>query len=121
MQYSITKNDADFLDSSLAERIWLEPDDLFFRGFLARPELAPVPESCEAELALNTALNEAPLKPVAPVELLALEDLDVRESYAHFLRFRDGLLAAGTLEAYYQQLFPAPSRSFSRSTSSTAA
>ena len=106
MQYSITKNDADFLDSSLAERIWLEPDDLFFRGFLARPELAPVPESCEAELALHTALNDAPSKPVAPVDLLALEDMDARESYAHFLRFRDGLLAAGTLEAYYQQLFP---------------
>ena len=65
-----------------------------------------MPESCEAELALHTALNDAPSKPVGSVELLALKDLDARESYAHFLRFRDGLLASGTLEAYYLKLFP---------------
>ncbi len=32
-------------------------------------------------------------------------DGDVRESYLHFLRFRDALLAAGSLEAYYLSLF----------------
>ncbi len=73
---------------------------------MARPELAPVPESCAAELALHAALSDAPARPVAPEELLALKDLDARESYTLFLRFRDGLLAAGTLEAYYLQLFP---------------
>jgi hypothetical protein len=42
---------------------------------------------------------------VAETELLALQDPDARESYSLFLRFRDGLLDAGTLEAYYQSLF----------------
>ena len=85
---------------------WLAPGDAFLRLFLQRPELALVAESCSAEVALHTALNAAPSRPVAPAELQALQDADVRESYTHFLRFRDGLLAAGTLEAYYLSLFP---------------
>ncbi len=88
------------------ERGWLQPTDDYLRLFLARPELAPVPESCEAELALHAALMQAPGKPVMPAELQALRDADARESYGLFLRFRDGLLAAGTLEAYYLSLFP---------------
>jgi hypothetical protein len=42
---------------------------------------------------------------VAATELQAVKDDDARESYSLFLRFRDGLLAAGTLEAYYLGLF----------------
>ena len=87
-------------------RGWLQPTDDYLRLFLARPELALVPESCEAERALHAALAAAPSKPVAPAELQALQDADARDNYAHFLRFRDGLLAAGTLEAYYLRLFP---------------
>jgi Family of unknown function (DUF6352) len=79
------------------------PTDDFLRLFLARPELAPVPESCAAELALHAALLASPTQ---AVKLGNVEDADARESYAHFLRFRDGLLAAGTLEAYYLRLFP---------------
>lgn len=79
------------------------PSDDFLRLFLARPELAPVPESCSAELALHAALLASPTQ---AVKLGPVKDADARESYAHFLRFRDGLLAAGTLEAYYLQLFP---------------
>ena len=88
------------------ERGWLVPTDDYWRLFLARPELMPVPDSCRAELALHAALTAAPSKPVAPAELQAMQDPDARESYAHFLRFRDGLIAAGTLEAYYLSLFP---------------
>lgn len=88
------------------ERGWLQPTDDYLRLFLARPELAPVPESCKAELALHAVLVEAPGKPVTPAALQALQDVDARESYRLFLRFRDGLLAAGTLEAYYLSLFP---------------
>lgn len=88
------------------ERGWLQPTDDYLRLFLARPELAPVPESCRAELALHADLLAAPAKPVTPAELQALQDADARESYRLFLRFRDGLLAAGTLEAYYLSLFP---------------
>ena len=85
---------------------WLQPDDTFWRLFLGRPELALVPESCSAEVALHAALGGQPSRPVAPADLQALQDADVRDSYTHFLRFRDGLLAAGTLEAYYLSLFP---------------
>ena len=88
------------------ERGWLLPTDGYLRLFLARPELAPVAESCRAELALHAALTDAPSRPVMPAELQAVQDDDARESYAHFLRFRDGLLAAGSLEAYYLSLFP---------------
>ncbi len=87
-------------------RGWLQPTNDYFRLFLARPELAPVPESCLAERALHAALLAAPSRPVTPAELRAMKDGDARESYALFLRFRDGLLAAGTLEAYYLGLFP---------------
>ena len=88
------------------ERGWLLPTDGYLRLFLTRPELAPVPESCPAELALHAALTDVPSKSVTPAELQAMRDEDARESYAHFLRFRDDLLNAGTLEAYYLSLFP---------------
>ena len=91
------------------ERGWLKPTDDYLRLFLARPELAPVPESCPAELALHAALTAAPSRPVSPAELQALQDGDAQGSYTLFLRFRDGLLAAGTLEAYYLGLFAAGS------------
>jgi hypothetical protein len=82
----------------------LVPTDAYVRIFLARPELALVPESCAAEVALHESLQAAPLRPVPPAELGAVQDDDARENYAVFLRFRDGLLAAGTLQAYYLQL-----------------
>lgn len=86
-------------------RGWLAPTDDYLRLFLNRPELALVPESCAAEQALHAALLDAPSRPVSEAELQALQDADARESYGLFLRFRDGLLAAGTLEACYLGLF----------------
>ena len=95
-----------WMDFTLNERQWLAPPDKFFRDFLACSELLPVPESCAAALALDVPLDDAPTRPVAPKELLAFKDNDACESDTYFLRFRDALLAAGTLEAYYLQLFP---------------
>ncbi|MGQ2979658.1 MAG: DUF6352 family protein [Polaromonas sp.] len=86
-------------------RGWLLPTDDYLRLFLARPELELLPESCAAEQALHAVLQAAPARPVSDTELQAVEDPDARESYALFLRFRDGLLDAGTLEAYYLGLF----------------
>lgn len=85
-------------------RGWLVPTETYFQWILARPELALVPESCAAEMALHQSLATSPLRPVAPQELMALVDDDARENYAVFLRFRDALVNAGTLEAYYLQL-----------------
>ena len=85
---------------------WLLPGDDFLRQFLQRPELALVAESCAAECALHGALTAAPSAPVLAADLQALQDADARENYALFLCFRDALLAAGSLEAYYLGLFP---------------
>ena len=87
------------------ERGWLQPTDDYLRLFLARPELALVPESCAAETALHRALAAAPARSVGEGELAALADADARDNYQMFFRFRDGLLAAGTLEAWYISLF----------------
>lgn len=85
-------------------RGWLVPTAAYVQWLLARPELALVPESCAAEIALHESLAAQPLRAVPPPELQALEDADARENYVVFLRFRDALCAAGTLESYYLQL-----------------
>ena len=87
------------------DRGWLRPTDDWLRLFLARPELAPVEESCAAERALHAALLESPTRKVTAERLARLSDADARENHAVFLRFRDALLAAGTLQAYYICLF----------------
>ena len=82
-------------------RGWLIPSDAYLRLFLARPELALVEESCPAEIALHEALSKQPKRQVTDAELGALADADVCGNYRHYLNFRDALLAAGTLEAWY--------------------
>lgn len=79
--------------------------DDFLRGYLGRPELAPVAESCPFELALHDALMKLPRRAVASRELDALADPDARDNYRVFLRFRERLLAAPSLEAAYAGLF----------------
>ena len=82
-------------------RGWLRPTDAWLCMFLALPELALVEASCDAEIALHASLLAAPSRRVAAAELDALHDADARANHAMFLAFRDALLAAGTLEAYY--------------------
>jgi hypothetical protein len=79
--------------------------DDFLRSLLLRPELAPVPGSCAAEVALHQHLLQAPRRTVAPDELAALQDRDASDNYAVWLRFRMRLLAEPTLEASYLALF----------------
>lgn len=75
--------------------------DDFLKAYLARPELLPPPEACEAERALHAALMADPRRAVPPAEVSAIADEDARENWAFMLRFRDKLLAAPTLEAAY--------------------
>ncbi len=82
-------------------RGWLVPTPDFLRAYLARPEVRPVEESCQAEIALFDALIEDPVRAVAEAELAAIADEDARENYRVVLRFRDLLLANRTLEAAY--------------------
>jgi hypothetical protein len=79
--------------------------DDFLRRYLLRPELAPVPESCAAELALHDALLASPRRPIADAELEAIADADARDNLAVWRRFRDRLLGADSLESAYAGLF----------------
>ena len=83
---------------------WLAPSDAFFAALLALPQLACAEESCVAERALHAALQAAPTRVVEARAIDAIEDADARDNYATFIAFRDALLAAGTLEAYYLAL-----------------
>ena len=62
-------------------------------------------ESCDAERALHAALMASPRREVGAAELDALQDADARDNYRVVLRFRDRLLAAGTVEGCYAGLF----------------
>ena len=84
---------------------WLQPTPAWLAAWLARPELALVPESCRAETRLHEALRADPLRPVPAKELAALKDADARENYAHFIALRDALLQAGTLEGWLLSLW----------------
>jgi len=79
--------------------------DDFLRSQLLRVELAPLPTSNAAELALHEALLADPRRRVQQVELDALGDVDVRANYAVWLRFRDRLVEAPSIEAAYVALF----------------
>jgi len=83
----------------------LRVTDDFLRSYLARPELAPVPESCAAELRLHDALMADPRRVVEADALAGVADADARENYGIWLRFRDRLVAAPSLEAAYIGLF----------------
>jgi hypothetical protein len=83
----------------------LQVTDDYLRLYYARPELAPVPESCAAERALHAALMESPRREVTDGEIGALADPDARDNYRVMLRFREALLAAPNLEAFYSGLF----------------
>jgi hypothetical protein len=79
--------------------------DDFLRSMLERPELAPVAESCEGELALHQLLLANPRAEVHAQQLASVSDEDARSNYAVWLRFRQRLLAHPTLEASYMALF----------------
>ena len=83
----------------------LRVTDDFLRAYCLRPEIHPVEESCGAERALHAALMHEPRRAVAGSAIEAIADDDARDNYRVLLRFRDRLLAAGTLEACYAGLF----------------
>jgi hypothetical protein len=79
--------------------------DDFIRSLFLRPEIAPVAESCAAEIKLHEVLLAAPRRTVVASEILQIADPDAQANYRILLKFRDRLLAAATLEAAYTGLF----------------
>ena len=80
---------------------WLVPGDDYLRHFLARAELVPPPEAGPGERHLHARLLDKPRLAVPEGDLAAVEDADARENWAEFLRFRERLLEAGSVEACY--------------------
>ncbi|KQT14644.1 hypothetical protein ASG40_04825 [Methylobacterium sp. Leaf399] len=78
--------------------------DELLLAYLARPELLPPEEACEAERDLHARLMEAPRLAVPPRAVAAMADADARENWEMMLAFRDRLLAARSVEAAYLDL-----------------
>ncbi|MYZ50257.1 DUF6352 family protein [Propylenella binzhouense] len=79
--------------------------DAFLKAYLARPELVPPEDACEAEIRLHhELLMHDPRRPVRPAEIAKLRDPDARENWELMIAFRDRLIAAPSLEAAYLAL-----------------
>ena len=79
--------------------------DDYLRVYYARPELAPGADSSAHELELHASLLDSPRRAVDDRKIAMIEDDDTRENYRVMLRFRDQLLRATSLEAFYCGLF----------------
>ncbi|MDI1262118.1 MAG: DUF6352 family protein [bacterium] len=73
-------------------------------AYLARPELMPPSDACDAERNLHASLLANPLRPVSDADIAALADPDARENWSFMVSFRDRLMAAPSLEAVYVAL-----------------
>ncbi len=73
-------------------------------AYLARPELMPPADACNAELRLHANLLADPLRAVSAAEIATLADADARENWTFMVAFRDRLIAAPSLEAVYVSL-----------------
>jgi hypothetical protein len=91
------------LDRDSAGRLRLT--DAFLKAYLARPELLPPEDACEAEVRLHhELLAHQPRRPVEAAEVAAIADADARENWRLMIDFRDRLLAAPSLESSYLAL-----------------
>ena len=79
----------------------LVPTEDFMRAYFYRPEVAPIEESCEAEIGLHKKLVESPFIKVDKTDLDSIKDKDVVFNYEVILKFRDFLSNYSTLEAAY--------------------
>jgi hypothetical protein len=84
---------------------WLAVSGDFLRAYYTRPEIHPVEESCAAEHALFERLMDDPFAAVSAKDLSSIADPDAAENYSVVLRFRDHLVAKGSIEAAYASLF----------------
>jgi len=74
------------------------------RAYFTRPEVHPIDDSCDDEHRLFEALMADPFRPVGEDELTAIRDPDAIDNYRIVLRFRDHLVASGSIEAAYTGL-----------------
>ena len=87
------------------ERGHLLVTDYYLRAFLSGPEISPIDESCNAERDLHAKLWADPRSSISNAELKKMADNDAQENYQQVLKLRNLLVKAGTLEAYYLDIF----------------
>src|SRR5436305_12974714 len=73
-------------------------------AYLARPELMPPADACDAERDLHASLMADPLRAVSGADIARRADADARENWAFMMNFRDRLMAAPSLDAVYAGL-----------------
>lgn len=73
-------------------------------AYLARPELMPPDDACDAERNLHASLLVDPLRSVSKADISGIADADARENWTFMMAFRDRLVAAPSLEAVYMSL-----------------
>jgi hypothetical protein len=83
---------------------WLNVTADLIRAYLTRPEVHPIDESCDDEVAAFEALMADPFLELPASGLAAFADQDTAHNYRVVLMFRDALADAGTLEGAYLQL-----------------
>ncbi len=83
---------------------WAAVTPDLLRAYWTRPEVHPVEESNDFEVALHAELVADPMRPVSDAELAALADPDAVETYRIILAFREVLLSAGTVEGAYLKM-----------------
>ncbi len=75
--------------------------DELLLAYLARPELVPPGDACDAERDLYARLLGEPRRPVPPHEVERIADPDARENWTVMMALRDRLVAARSVEAAY--------------------
>lgn len=80
---------------------WHEVTADLIRAYLTRPEVHPIEESCEKEVATFEGLMEDPFRVIGDDQLAAFADADAADNYRVVLGFRDQLADTGTLEGAY--------------------
>src|SRR5438045_9344264 len=73
-------------------------------AYLARPELMPPADACEAERNLHASLLADPLRPVSGADIAARAGADARESWTVMVNFRGRLVSATWLQAAHTAL-----------------
>lgn len=79
----------------------LAVSDEMLLAYLARPELVPPEDACDAERDLHALLMAEPRRPVTAAMIAAIKDEDARENWQFMIGFRDRLMAHPSIEAAY--------------------
>jgi hypothetical protein len=83
----------------------LRPTAGWIGAFLDREELRPPEDAGPRERELHRRVRADPLAKVPAAALASVEDADARENWSEFLRFRERVMGAASLEACYRDLF----------------